>query len=64
MKRILNFPKIKRIIKAKAVKVSVPEDITDEIEKSLWDLKDALDIPTEEVEISLATRKNSLSYKK
>ena len=64
MKRILNFPKIKRIIKAKAVKVNVPEDITDEIEKSLWDLKDALDIPTEEVEISLATRKNSLSYKK
>ena len=64
MKKIINFPKIKRIIKAKPVKVEMPEDITDEIEKSLWDLKHSLDIPTEEVEISLATRKSSLSYKK
>lgn len=64
MKKIINFPTIKRIIKPKAVKVEVPEDITDEIEKSLWELKYSLDIPTEEVEISLETRKNSLSYKK
>ena len=64
MKKFISFPRIKRIIRPKTVKVDVPDDITDEIEKSLWDLKDSLDIPTEEVEVSLATRKQSLSYKK
>ncbi len=38
----------------------MPEDITDEIEKSLLELKDAYDLPTEEVEISIKTRKKSI----
>jgi hypothetical protein len=32
------------------------EDYTDEIEKALWDIKDSMDLPTEEVEIAVATR--------
>ncbi len=38
----------------------MPDDITDEIEKSLLELKDAYDLPTEEVEISIETRKQSI----
>jgi hypothetical protein len=32
--------------------------ITDEIEKSLLEIKEALDIPTEEIEMSIASRRN------
>ncbi len=42
------------------LEVEMPEDITDEIEKSLLELKDAYDLPTEEVEISIKTRKKSI----
>jgi len=35
-------------------------DYTDEIEKALWDIKECLDLPTEEVEIAVATRHSSL----
>ena len=35
------------------------EDITDEIEKSLWIIKDVLDLPTEEIERSVESRKSS-----
>jgi hypothetical protein len=42
------------------VEVEMPEDITDEIEKSLLELKDAYDLPTEEVEFSIETRKQSI----
>jgi hypothetical protein len=39
------------------------DEITDEIEKSLWEIKDSLDLPTEEIEISLASRKKALQWK-
>ena len=32
----------------------------DEIEKALWDMKESLDLPTEEVEIAVASRHKSL----
>jgi hypothetical protein len=35
-------------------------DYTDEIEKALWEIKESLDLPTEEVEIAVATRHKSL----
>ena len=35
------------------------DEITDEIERSLWEIKNALDLPTEEIELSLASRQNS-----
>jgi len=40
--------------------VEMPDDITDEIEKSLLELKEVYDLPTEEVEISIETRKQSI----
>jgi len=44
-------------------KVIVEEDMdyTDEIEKALWDLKEPLDVPTEEIEIAVASRHKSLN---
>lgn len=35
------------------------DHITDEIEKSLWDLKSSLDLPTEEIEKAVLSRKTS-----
>ena len=32
-------------------------DMTDEIEKALWDIKEALDIPTEEIELAVDSRR-------
>ena len=32
----------------------------DESEKALWDMKESLDLPTEEVEIAVASRHKSL----
>jgi len=32
-------------------------EATDEIEKVLWDIKDALDIPTEEIELAIESRR-------
>tara|TARA_Y100001938_G_scaffold137691_1_gene202235 strand:+ start:682 stop:891 length:210 start_codon:yes stop_codon:yes gene_type:complete len=42
--------------------VEVDDEIeyTDEIEKALWEVKDSLDLPTEEIEIAIATRHKSL----
>ena len=30
----------------------------DEIEKALWEIKDSMDIPTEEIQIAVESRKN------
>tara|TARA_A100001037_G_C14984877_1_gene559804 strand:- start:291 stop:506 length:216 start_codon:yes stop_codon:yes gene_type:complete len=54
------FEKRKYIPETLTLEVEMPEDITDEIEKSLLELKDAYDLPTEEVEISIETRKQSI----
>lgn len=43
-----------RILPPKTYSVNEPEDITDEIEKSLWAIKDSFDLPTEEVEKSIS----------
>ena len=32
-------------------------EVTDEIERALWDLKESLDLPTEEVVIAVESRK-------
>ena len=49
----------KRFLSSKPAVIYTEEvdDITDEIEKSLWDIKESLDLPTEEIELSLASRK-------
>ena len=32
--------------------------VDEEIEKALWDIKEAMDIPTDEIEIAVKSRKN------
>ena len=44
---------LKYILPEETYTVEEPEDITDEIEKSLWEIKDTFDIPTEEIEKSV-----------
>jgi hypothetical protein len=55
----------KRLLSQEPSVVHVEEynDVTDEIEKSLWDIKESLDLPTEEIEISLETRRRAISLK-
>ena len=48
-----------RASKTSIVYVEEHDDITDEIERSLWDIKEHLDLPTEEIEISLQTRRDA-----
>ena len=38
--------------------VEEPEDYTDEIEKSLWEIKESFDLPTEEVQKSITGYRN------
>ena len=42
-----------------SIKIEDGDEITDEIEKSLWVIKEELDLPTEEIEISLESRRAS-----
>ena len=44
---------LKYILPEETYTVEEPEDITDEIEKSLWEIKESFDLPTEEVERSI-----------
>ena len=39
-------------------------EVTDEIEKALWLLKDDLDLPTEEVVFAVESRQNSIKNNK
>jgi hypothetical protein len=38
------------------IKEDLTRESTDEIERALWDLKDTMDIPTEEIEIAIESR--------
>ena len=45
------------------IEVDMIDDITDEIERSLWLLKEELDLPTEEIEMAVASRHISIKNK-
>jgi hypothetical protein len=47
--------------KLNTIYVDYEDDITDEIEKSLWEIKNNLDLPTEEIDNAILSRAN---YKK
>jgi len=47
----------------KVIEVEMLDDITDEIERSLWVLKEELDLPTEEIEIAIESRHISMRNK-
>ena len=49
-------------IENKTFYVEDTPDITDEIERSLWILKEDLDLPTEEVQRSVDSRKKAAGY--
>jgi len=42
----------------KEKKESTEHKRQDEIEKALWEIKDSMDIPTEEIQIAVESRKN------
>ena len=46
----------KRIMEIYHIKEDLTSESTDEIERALWDLKDTMDIPTEEIEIAIESR--------
>jgi len=53
------FKKIKYIIHPPmTIEIEDKEDITSEVEKSLWELKEVYDLSTEEVEVSVNSFKN------
>jgi len=45
------------IMKTYQIKEDLTCETTDEIEQALWDIKDALDIPTEEIELAIESRR-------
>ena len=59
----------KRIAYYREVKPVVIEEedldceVTDEIERALWELKEDLDLTTEEIVIAVDSRKKSIDYK-
>jgi len=45
------------IMRTYHINADLTKETTDEIEKALWDLKDSMDLPTEEIEMALESRK-------
>jgi hypothetical protein len=46
-----------KIMRTYHINADLTRETTDEIEKALWDLKDSMDLPTEEIERALDSRK-------
>ena len=44
--------------KESVIYVEEEDMVTDEIEKSLWEIKKSLDLPTEEIECAILSRQN------
>ena len=58
LKSIFSKPSYK--LEPLTYEVAPVEDITDEIELALLELKDSFDLPTEEVEIAVMTRRKAV----
>ena len=58
------FKKLYRETSPSVVFVEEEDDITDEIEKSLWIIKESLDLPTEEIDTAIMSRKSLKTGKK
>jgi hypothetical protein len=39
------------------IKTDLTREATDEIEEALWNIKDSMDIPTEEIELAIESRR-------
>jgi hypothetical protein len=51
-----------KVAQPKTVYAEEYDEITDEIERSLWAIKNSLDLPTEEIELALASRRSARSF--
>jgi hypothetical protein len=58
------FRKPVKVLEPLTYRVEEPEDMTDEIELALMELKDSFDLPTEEVERAIASRRVSIGNRK
>jgi hypothetical protein len=45
------------IMRTYHINADLTRETTDEIEKALWELKDSMDLPTEEIETAIASRR-------
>ena len=57
IQNIRNKIQYKRVEKTHFIDDDLDSEVTDEIEKALWQLKEGMDLPTEEVEKAVKSRK-------
>tara|TARA_B100000131_G_scaffold18655_1_gene18513 strand:- start:167 stop:376 length:210 start_codon:yes stop_codon:yes gene_type:complete len=57
IQNIRNKIQYKRVEKVHLIDDDLDDDVTDEIEKALWVLKEDMDLPTEEVKKAVESRK-------
>ena len=56
-RNITRYNAEKEIMVTYHINTDLTRETTDEIEKALWDLKDSMDVPTEEIELAIASRR-------
>ena len=59
IQNIRNKIQYKRVEKTHFINDDLGDEVTDEIEKALWELKEGMDLPTEEVEKAVKSRTNN-----
>ena len=59
IQNIRNKIQYKRVEKTHFIDDDLDGGVTDEIEKALWELKEGMDLPTEEVENAVESRKKT-----
>ncbi len=57
IQNIRNKIQYKQVQKVHIIDDDLDDDVTDEIEKALWVLKEDMDLPTEEIEKAVKSRK-------
>ena len=57
IQNIRNKIQYKRVEKTHFIDDDLDGEVTDEIEKALWELKEGMDLPTEEVKKAVESRK-------
>tara|TARA_R110000824_G_scaffold374607_1_gene565166 strand:- start:2227 stop:2442 length:216 start_codon:yes stop_codon:yes gene_type:complete len=56
-RNITRYNAEKKIMRTYRINADLTRETTDEIEKALWELKDSMDLPTEEIELAIASRR-------
>ena len=55
-RNITRYNAEKKIMRTYRINADLTRETTDEIAKALWELKDSMDLPTEEIELAIASR--------